>query len=119
MTSISKIKCYGFYIQANRLDYEYKRILQKLKEYGMSATGNKDVDRARLKNKELEKVKDANYINPELLTVSVEEQVKIQGEKKKDLNTDIEQKETNKLGQQLLGEQLMIAINMKNKKDLV
>ena len=75
MTSISKIKCYGFYIQSNRLDYEYKRILQKLKEYGMSATGDKDVDRARLKNKELEKVKDANYINPELLTVSVEEQV--------------------------------------------
>ena len=82
---------------------------------GTSAIGKK----IQANNLTVQAIKDANYINPELLTVSVEEQVKIQGEKKKDLKTDIEQKGTNKLGQQLLGEQLMIAINMKNKKDLV
>ena len=72
---------YLFYIHPNKLDNEYRRILEKLKEYGMSATGNKEIDKARLNQKEIEKVEKSNSINPELLTVSFDEQVKIQTEK--------------------------------------
>ena len=65
MTRVDKINCCGFNILPNKLDPEYKRILKKLKEYGMSATGDKEVDKARLKEKELEMAKEANYINPD------------------------------------------------------
>ena len=118
MTSVNKIKCYGFYIHPNKLDNEYRRILEKLKEYGMSATGNKEIDKARLNQKEIEKVEKSNSINPELLTVSFDEQVKIQTEKnsKETNNNNNKDNSTNYIGQQLLGEQLMIAINMKTKK---
>lgn len=113
--SVGKIRCYGFYIRTSDLDYEYKKILRKLKEYGMISTGDKQVDRTMLIKKETEKIKDSDSIDPNILTVSVEEQMRIIEKQKENSNNEKDSRYqcTNFEGQKILGEQLYQAILMK------
>ena len=118
MTSVGKINCCGSYIQPNKLDYEYRRIIQKLKEYGMLATGDKQTDKMRLRAKELEELQEAGVINPQMLTVPIEEQTKILADKKeKEVEKDSNYQELDYKGQKALGEQIYLAIMMKDKDD--
>lgn len=118
--SVDKIQCSGYFVKSSDLDYEYKKILKKLKEYGMASVGNKEADRAALVKKEKEMVKDTNAINPNLLTLSVEEQTKILEQKKesKSIENDPRFQFGNSTeGQHLLGEQLYQAILMNNNEN--
>ena len=116
---INKVKCYGFYINPKNLDYEYKKILKKLKEYGIPSTGNKEIDRTRLRSKEFEKIQENNCIDPEMITISADEQMKILTEiKKNNFEKDSKYQQPDFKGQQILGEQLMLAIEMKNQKQI-
>ena len=118
MTSVGKINCCGSYIQPNKLDYEYRRIIQKLKEYGMFATGDKQTDKMRLRAKELEELQQVGCINPQMLTVPIEEQTKVLTEKKeKEVEKDSNYQELDYKGQEALGEQIYLAIMMKDKDD--
>ena len=118
MTGISKIRCCGFYIKPTELDLEYRRILQRLNEYGMTATGDKQIDKLRLKERELEEVQKGNCVNTEFVVVKPEEQREILREKKEEkFEEKTKQLELDKRGQEALGEQIYLAILMKDKDD--
>ena len=101
------------------IDEEYERIMRKMMQYGMRPSGNKNIDKERLHAKELQEAQKESCISNKFLTVTKAEQEKIQAKKKiKQEENDIQpQQETNPTkGQEILGEQLMLAINMKQKK---
>lgn len=100
------------------IDYEYQEIIRKLALYGLRPSGSKSTDRARLHQIELREAEKESCITTKFLTVSTEEQEKIQAkkqEKKDDINPELEQ---NKLGQEILGEQIFLAIKLKDKLNL-
>jgi hypothetical protein len=103
-------------------DEEQKRIAAKLREYGVIPTGDKTTDKATLYRIELEKAKQENCVTNKFLTVSKAEQEKIQAKKKEkqknlnpDINKDIKPEEFK--GSKALGQQLLLAIEMRRKKD--
>lgn len=114
---VPKINCYGYYIRVTEFDEEYRKIIRKLKSYGISVTGNKSVDKTRLHIKELQEAEKENIPTPKFLTVSMQEQEKIHAKKKnhkKEINLNFENNPT--IGQEILGEQIMVSINIKQKK---
>lgn len=101
---------------ANQIDEEYKRIIRKLAQYGMKPTGSKTTDKMRLHERELQDAQKENCITSKFLTVTKAEQEKIQEKKKtkkEENNPDL--KPESKKGQQILGEQIYLAIKMKRK----
>ncbi len=97
-------------------DEEHKRIMRKLRAYGYRSTGSKSGDKELLRRIELKQVQMENCVSSKFLTVSRTEQEKIQEEKKEkkvENNPDIAQNSMQ--GQQILGEQIMLAIEMKKK----
>ena len=99
-------------------DYEYEMIKRRLMQYGLKPSGSKSRDKARLHEIELREAKKENAITTKFLTVSTNEQQKIQDKKKKkkvEINPEM-YPETMK-GQRILGEQLMLAIEMKKKQE--
>ena len=97
-------------------DEEHKRIMRKLMAYGYRTTGSKSGDKELLRRIELKQVEMENCVSSKYLTVSRSEQEKIQEEKKEkkiENNPDIAQNTMQ--GQQALGEQIMLAIEMKKK----
>lgn len=112
MSKISAISCSTFVY-----DLEYKAIIRKLAQYGLKPSGNKSSDKMKLHEIELREAQKEDGITSRFLTVSKNEQEKIQEkkqEKQNIANPPITQ--DNMLGQQLLGEQLMLVIEMKKKK---
>ena len=100
------------------IDEEWKRIIGRLKTYGRRSTGNKARDTEILRSIELNKVQTENSVSSKYITVSKEEQEKIlakKQEKKGEDNTKPAQ--NSQQGAKLLGEQLYLAIQMKNKKE--
>ena len=105
-------------------DAEAKKIAERLRMYGITPTGDKSVDRAKLREIELREAEKESSVSNKFITVSRGEQEKIQTKKKE------KQKETNpesfpnsenaeklQKAQKAPGEQIYLAINMKNKKD--
>ena len=98
-------------------DEEHKRIMQKLMAYGIMPTGIKTTDFSLLKKIEIEEAKKEPCVSTKFITVSTEEQAKIQekkNEKKVEKNPEIYPEKMQ--GQQILAEQIKVAIEMQNKK---
>lgn len=119
------------------IDEEEKRIMRRLKQYGIKPSGKKSVDKAKLHEIELKEAQQLNYVTNKFLTVTKMEQEKIQDKKKvkrKENNPEldlkkeikkIESKNNNadkntdperKVGATALGEQMWLSIQMKNTK---
>ena len=99
------------------IDAEWQAIIRKLKAYGKSSSGNKARDKELLNSIELEKVKQENIPSSKFLTISKSEQEKIletKNEKRAESNPGTYS--TQQKGAQILGEQLYLAIQMKNNK---
>lgn len=101
------------------VDSEEKEIMRRLLAYGITPTGNKITDRAKLREIELERAKNSNYVIPDLFTVSKSEQDEIQ-KVKKDKRKEIEKSANNGNLDDLdnLGKQIYIAIQLKKKKSI-
>jgi len=102
------------------IDSEEKAIMDKLLSYGCIPTGDKATDRAKLHEIELERAKQDNYVSSKYLTVSTSECEKIQERKKENRKIanpeKSPEKQNERLGDKLRGEQIYLAIKMKNKK---
>ena len=98
-------------------DAEEKRIARRLLQYGITPSGNKSADRAKLHEIELKEAKKLNYITNKFLTVTVAEQEKIL-EKKKEKREEVnpELYPDTKEAEKFLGEQIYLAIRMKKNK---
>lgn len=97
-------------------DEEHKRIIRKLMAYGYRSTGSKSGDIELLRKIELKQAQMDNCISSKYLTVSKSEQEKIQEkkkEKREEVNPKLNQNSTK--GQEILGNQIMLAIKWKNK----
>lgn len=97
------------------IDEEYRRILMKLAFYGVLPTGNKAADKAKLREIEIKEAKNQDCVSGTFVTVSVSEEEKIQaGKKQKRIENNIELYQDTAKAQQVLGEQIYLAIQMKN-----
>ena len=108
----------GFISFSCGIDEEWKRIIRRLKVYGIRSTGSKAKDKEILRSIELKKVQMENIVSSKYITISKGEQEKIlakKKEKKGENNPKLTQ--SNQHGAKLLGEQLYLAIQMKNKKE--
>ena len=136
--NIDAVNAYSSYFCiAKQIDEEELRIIKRLKEYGISPTFNKAVDKAKLHSIEIKEAKQLNYISEKFITVTKAEQEKIQEKKKalrKEINPDkdtqkllrkeekikkekeLEKNIKNKTGATTLGEQLWLTIKMKTEK---
>ena len=118
MSENPKVNVFCGAMWISRYDYEYIKIIRKMQQYGMRPTGSKSVDKRRLHEKELQEAQKETVVSSKFVTVSKSEQEKIQ-EKKKKKREEVDPKlypDTTK-GQKLLGEQLMLAIQMKRKEE--
>ena len=98
-------------------DEEHKRIMRKLMAYGYRSTGSKSGDRELLRKIELKQAEMETCVSSKFITISRTEQEKIQEKKKeKRVENNPELYQQTMQGQQILGEQIMLAIEMKNKK---
>jgi len=99
------------------IDEEEKRIMAKLWSYGYVPTGDKTTDKAMLRRIEIEKAKQEDTVSDKFITVSRIEQEKIQEKKKqKRHENNPELYKDNFQGSKALGEQIMLAIEMKKRK---
>ena len=99
------------------IDYEYARIIRRLRMYGLTPTGSKSADKQRLHEIEIRLAKQENCTSTKFITVTQNEQEKIQDkkkEKREEVNPELNSNSTN--GQEILGQQIMLALNMKKKK---
>ena len=115
---VKKLDCMSFGIG---IDSEEKAIMDRLIAYGCTPTGDKATDKAKLHRIELERAKQDNYVSNKYLTVSSSECERIQ-ERKKDKKKIVnpEKKQTvqdRRLGEKLRGEQIYLAIKMKNRTE--
>lgn len=99
------------------IDEEEKKIIRKLRAYGITPTFNKSRDKAKLHEIELREAKKEDCVSHKFLTVTTNEQEKIQ-EKKKEKRKEVnpEKYMNSQKAQKLLGEQIYLAIKMKQKK---
>ena len=105
---------------SNGVDAEWQEIINKLAAYGYKSTKSRTGDRELLHSLEVENVKLESTVSSKFLTVSKNEQEKIL-EKKYEKRTDnhLEQCAEQRTGAKALGEQVYLAIQMKNKKKKV
>lgn len=90
---IQKIPSIGLFSLSSAPDAEHQEIMRRLRAYGITPTGDKNTDRNKLREAELKKAHEENSVTNKFLTVSTEEQEKIQKkkiEKYKELNSDNE-----------------------------
>ncbi|MCM1265821.1 MAG: hypothetical protein NC200_06445 [Candidatus Gastranaerophilales bacterium] len=111
---------YTFAFAAPMIDSEEKEIMKKLLAYGVTPTGNKSADKAKLRQIEEKKAKEENIVSGKFLTVSRGEEEKIQERKKERRDnmdvSKIKQKKERQLGADILGQQIYLAIKMKDEK---
>ena len=107
----------AFYTISFGCDEEEVRIAKRLLAYGVQPTYSKTTDKAKLHEIELREAKKESCVSNKFLTVGVNEQEKIQAkkkEKRKEVNP--EQDINSQKAQKILGEQIYLAIKMKQKK---
>ena len=103
---------------SSSVDPEEKEIMRRLLAYGITPTGNKITDKAKLRQIELEKAKNSNFVIPDLLTVSKSEQEHIQETKKEKKKENKQKQNLNELESlNIIGSQIYTAIQLKKKKD--
>ena len=120
MSSLNIQSSNTFAFAAPMIDSEEKEIMKRLMAYGVMPTGNKSIDKAKLRQIEEKKAKEQNLVTGKFLTVSRGEEEKIQERKKerRDLANPqkIKDKNERQLGADILGQQIYLAIKMKDKK---
>ena len=109
------------------MDAEEKRIAARLRQYGIKPTGDKNTDKAKLREIELREAKNETGVSNKFLTVTKGEQEKIQAKKKelkKQVNPEqfpnsekIQRRKATEKAEKALGEQLFLAIKMKEKRE--
>lgn len=109
------------------MDAEEKRIAARLRQYGIKPTGDKNTDKAKLREIELREAKNETGVSNKFLTVTKGEQEKIQAQKKelkKQVNPEqfpnsekIQRRKDVEKAEKALGEQLFLAIKMKGKRE--
>ena len=105
--------CYHF---KTKPDPEHQRIIDILwQKYGVRSSGSKSLDKAKLHELELKDAKKENDVTNKFLTVTKKEQEKIQENKK--ANQDKEQLSEPIDAAKIYGEQIFLAINMKQKEE--
>ena len=115
--NVGKVKFSGMVSLYNSPDAEWLAIIRKLLSYGKTSTGSKSGDKDLLHSIELEKAKLENNISSKFLTVTKNEQEKIQSKKKeKRIENNPELYPNSQQGAKVLGEQLYLSIQMKKKK---
>ena len=112
---------YSFSYFTPSFDSEEKEIMNRLMAYGVTPTGNKATDRAMLRRIEEQKAKEDNCVSNKYLTVSTQEQERIQNKKKakrKEINKDddINKMNQQRVGADYLGQQVFLAIQLKDKE---
>ena len=116
--NISNMYSYNFGYCVSSIDSEEKEIMQRLLAHGITPTGNKTADKAKLRKIEEESAKQENIVSNKYLTVSTSEQESIQENKRnKRKNSNPEQSvnfSDKRVGAKAFGEQVFLAINMKN-----
>ncbi len=118
INKINSICGSGMLRMASAPDSEHQQIMRKLMAYGVTPTGNKAADKALLHEIELKLAKMENCVSSKFLTVTKAEQEKIQEDKKeKRMENNPELYQNSMQGQQILGEQIMLAIEMKKKSN--
>lgn len=113
---VNKITNYSFLNCSCSIDEEEKKIIRKLSAYGITPSFNKAQDKAKLHEIELREAKKENCVSNRFLTVTTNEQEKIQEKKKakrREVNPEL-YPDTQK-AQRVLGEQIYLAIKMKGK----
>ena len=100
------------------MDEEHQQIARRLRMYGITPSGNKNADKAKLHEIELREAKKEDCVSNKFLTVTKEEQEKIQ-EKKKEKRKEInpEKYPDSSKAIEILAQQNFLAIKMKNKKE--
>ncbi len=99
------------------IDEEEKEIMARLRAYGEIPTGNKTTDRAMLRRIELQKAHTEPVATNKFLTVSQNEVQKIIDNKKKHKKEANPELYKDFKGAEALGQQVYLAIKMKNEKD--
>jgi len=100
-------------------DDEHKRIMRKLMSYGILPTGNKIADYNLLRKIELDLAQAENCISNKFITVTKQEQEKIQKKKKeKKVENSPELYQDKLQGQQILAEQMKIALELKKRESI-
>lgn len=109
------------------IDAEEKRIAARLRQYGIKPTGDKNTDKAKLREIELREAKNETDVSNKFLTVTKGEQEKIQAQKKelkKQVNPEqfpnsekIQRRKDVEKAEKALGEQIFLAIKMKEKRE--
>ncbi len=101
------------------IDAEEEEILRRLYyQYGITGTGVKSIDKAKLHELELRDAKTENTVSTKFLTISKNEQEKIQKNKKdKKIEQNPKAYPDTFNGSRILGEQLYLAIKMKKDID--
>ena len=100
-------------------DAEWQRIINKLwNVYGIRSSGSKGLDKQILHEHEIRDAQKESSVSSKFLTVTKSEQEKII-EKKKDKKAEngILPKEEQTKGAELLGQQVFLAIQMKQEND--
>lgn len=110
----------SFSLSGGGNDPELVAIMRKLREYGIVPTGNKSNDKATLYKIEIEKAKQENVVTGKFVTVSRNEENRIQENKKtkKKENNPSTKKDLEKAEKAMktIGEQIYLAIKMKQKR---
>lgn len=112
------VTCYSLSLQYMP-DLEHQRIIQRLKQYGISSTGSKSQDLSILRDIEYKEAQNENCISTKFLTVTKAEQEKIQ-KRKKEKNEEVNPEAclNSMNGQKILGEQLFLTHKIKNRKEI-
>ena len=99
-------------------DAEWQRIINKLwNDFGIRSSGSKSLDKQKLHELELRQAEQESEVKNKFLTVSKSEQEKIQANKKSEKAEFEQQKPEVNDGAKVLGEQIFIAIQMKQERD--
>lgn len=119
--AINGISSFSFSSGGN--DPELVAIMRKLREYGIVPTGNKSNDKATLYRIEIEKAKQENVVTGKFLTITKGQEEKIQENKKakrKEItpenNSNSEKAQKQEKAMKTIGEQIYLAIKMKQKR---
>ena len=117
--TINRIENYtcSFCSSGGSIDEEEKRIMRRLLQYGIKPTGQKSIDKPKLHEIELQKAILEDCVSNKFITVTKSEQEKIQAKKKEKRKERNPEKYTNYAqAQKAMGEQIYLAIKMKNKR---
>lgn len=125
--AMNGVTSYAVCTSSCSMDAEEKRIAARLRQYGIKPTGDKNTDKAKLREIELREAKNETGVSNKFLTVTKGEQEKIQAQKKelkKQVNPEqfpnsekIQRRKDVEKAEKALGEQLFLAIKMKEKRE--